>query len=133
MCLARWDSWGGVRPDYLGSDTRCAFRDGQPFSDDNWCCATIGALRELVEDIGRPGIHVGYYCDHTQSVAQLDVYEVEWPEDGSDNAPGFVLWMTWYKSRGATEGLWLMGDLDVPKRPTEAQVLAVLKHYGADP
>lgn len=126
-CVARVKNWEG-------SDPRCAFTGpGATFTPDNWACATLGHLRELAEDIGRPGVSTTRYCEHSQSVCQFDVYEVEWPEDGTDMAPGFVLWMTWYKSRGKTEGLWLMGDVDAPKRPTEGQCLAVLRHYGCSP
>ena len=118
-----------------GSDPICAFKsEGGQFSEDNWNCATVNEFRVLAE-YEREGVVVCQYCEHSQSVALIDVYDVDFDPGAEDYvpAPGFVLWLTWYKSRGKTEGMWLMGDLKAPVRPTEAQCLAILNHYGVKP
>jgi hypothetical protein len=44
------------------------------------------------------------------------------------------LYVTWYKRRGRTGGMWLIGDEDSgpPRPPTEAEVLAIVAHYSPE-
>ncbi len=65
-----------------GGVPRCAFPEGAEFQADNWNCATMNDLRNLVE--GR-------------TVYSEDQNAALWPVDGD------FLVLGWYKSRGCTE------------------------------
>lgn len=78
--------------DWDGDDPKCGFPEGD-FTRDNWRCATLNVLRRLAE----PG--AVYSEDQYASVI-------------SDGDGGHVL-ITWYKSRGRTEGAYLVTDQGV--------------------
>lgn len=40
------------------------------------------------------------------------------------------LFISWYKQRGATDSLWLLGEAS-PRAPTEGELLFILAHYEA--
>ena len=71
------------KPEYFGSDPKCAFRSGV-FDTNNWQCATMNALRDLAEE---------------QTVRTEDNSAAIIPILGEG---GFIL-MRWYKERGRTE------------------------------
>jgi len=83
-CVARGKAWGGDAP-------KCAFTSGV-FSGDNWQCATMNALRELVED--KPEAR----WSDDQWAAVIPV------ESLSDH-----IVMSWYKHRGCTELAYIVG------------------------
>lgn len=124
-CRARGKTWNG-------DDPTCAFQHGKPFSSNNWSCATLDLIRDLIpryHEPAREGIKVEWHDDQTYATILIDT-DYRALEDISS----WCLWMTWYKSRGRTEQLWLMPrypEEDGPPRPpTEAEVLAIAKHYG---
>lgn len=126
MCRERYK---GVRPAGFGSDPSCAFPDGGPFTPDNWQCATANAIRDLVESP-----HDGVIRDWSAGGDQS--YAVVRLDNDYDNVPAYAdaLYVTWYKRRGRTGGMWLLGDEDsaeggLPRPPTEAEALAIIKHY----
>ena len=80
-CIARGKTWSGDEP-------KCAFRDGI-FTTDNWNCATANALREIVPADNWNNNDDQHACLIT----------------GSESL--HVL-LTWYKSRGRTEGAWMI-------------------------
>ncbi len=117
-CAARGKTWNG-------SDPRCAFESGV-FSAENWNCATLNALRELVYEGQNPmpaGIDYRYCEDQKYATVCIDAVEL----DGERIA--LALWVSWYKSRGATEALWLLSESTAPRAPTERELLAILAHY----
>lgn len=123
-CRARGKTWEG-------SDPRCAFPDGGPFTSDNWNCATAGAIRDLIGDYPgkpRPGVHRDYAGDQTYATVRLDADSAT-----LEDVQAHALYVSWYKSRGRTGAMLLMGDEDWPTRPpTETEALAILKYYGPE-
>lgn len=76
------------RPESCGSDIQCAFVGGE-FSDDNWNCATMNALRDHVPDDKR-------VWSDDESAAILRDYD------------GNFLVLSWYKNRGCTQYAMLL-------------------------
>lgn len=113
-CKARGQTWSGSAP-------VCAF-DGE-FSD-NWNCATVNAIRDIVYEGGPPRTGVDYqYCDD-QKYATVKVDEVEF-----DEGRYLALWVSWYKNRGGTDAMWLLSKKGPPRRPTEDELLAICDYY----
>jgi hypothetical protein len=79
--------------DWSGSDPQCAFGVGV-FSTDNWRCATMRELRKLVEDSA--------VWHEDEQAALLPVFDC-----------GEFLLLTWYKSRGRTEGAWIVSESEI--------------------
>lgn len=116
MCRERGQDWQGDPP-------TCAFQDGE-FSEGNWNCATVNAIRGIVYE-GRDPLPPGVdyqYCDD-QKYATVDVSDLE----GVDGA--LALWVTWYKCRGKTDGMWLLFENRPPRRPTEDEARAIIRQY----
>lgn len=113
--------------DWNGSDRKCAFPDGSPFSSDNWMCATVQMVRELFWDQG-PGQHSChqhhiFICfGEDQWTATIDLSARGMPFE-----IGRTLWVSWYKSRGKTDALWLLDEDAEPRRPTETEILAIME------
>jgi len=110
--------------DWPGDDPVCGFTREGRFKRDNWRCATLNALRRI--------------CELHGPVWQNDQYYAVLPTlDASDGAPDGVLsrypqtlWVSWYKSRGRTDALWLLYDeLYPPTIPTLDEVEAIVAHY----
>jgi len=91
------------KPESFGSDPKCAFPDGV-FTSDNWNCATMNALRDIA----------GSYRHGNE-----DQYAEVIPATDDDECTHIVL--TWYKSRGRTEGAWMLFD-DRPPEPLTLEV-----------
>ena len=109
-CKEREQTWNGSAP-------RCAFNSGA-FSGDNWNCATAGLIRDIAYE-GEPHPCADYrYCED-QKYSTVYVDHVE----GAGGA--LALWVTWYKSRGATDGMWLMFSDRPPRQPIEAECVAI--------
>lgn len=108
MCNARGKTW-------QGSDPKCAF-EGATFSGENWNCATAGEIRGFIDETsGR----VQYmFCDD-QKYATIAVHDLRLPSGSAD-----ALWVYWYKNRGRTDAMWLLGS-GPPRPPTEADCLVV--------
>lgn len=115
-------------PHPKGNDPRkCAF-DGT--FQNNWNCGTINLIRELTFE-GQPtipGIEY-HFCDE-QKYATVRISEVE---NESGDRFGLALWLTWYKSRGSTEAMWILSDKAPPRLPTEQELLAIHTYYIALP
>ncbi len=123
-CALRGKNW-------QGDDPRCAFTGPlSTFSADNWNCATVNAVRDLVwegQSPMPPGVDYRYCSDQKYATVHIDEVELH------GERIGLALWVSWYKSRGGTEALWLLREDGPPRRPTEAELLAVLEHYGRAP
>lgn len=120
-CAARGKNW-------QGDDPRCAFASADAtFNSENWNCATVNAVRDLVwegQNPMPPGVDYRYCSDQKYATVHTDEVEV----DGE--RIGLALWVSWYKSRGATEAMWLLSESGPPRLPTEQQLRAILEHYG---
>lgn len=112
--------------DWNGDDRRCAFSEGR-FSSNNWMCATVDALRDLVYE-GQtpmpPGVDYRYCEDQKYATVVIDHVELE------GERIGLALWVSWYKSRGGTDAVWLLDSSSPPRTPTEAELRAILAAYG---
>ena len=131
-CRARGKPW-------KGDDPRCAFDNkNRLFQEDNWSCATVEGIRDLCYE-GQAKLPPGVdyqYCDD-QKYASINIDKVELEGSGI----GLCLWLTWYKSRGSTDEMWLMNPrnaildspypLGAPRPPTEDEVLAITAYYKA--
>ena len=117
-CKERGQTWNGSPP-------KCAFNSGA-FSKDNWNCATAGLIRDIVYE-GEQHARADYRWCEDQKYATVMVDEIE----GADGA--LALWITWYKSRGATDGMWLLFNDRAPRPPTEAECVAIAAALQPNP
>jgi hypothetical protein len=119
-CAKRVKNWNG-------SDPICAFRNGNPFNPDNWNCATVNQIREIVEDNHYEGASREFsatWRHEDQSAASIDVSRIDMPRDYD-----LTLWVTWYKHRGRTEAMYLLGANSEPRPPYEDECVAVIDYY----
>lgn len=119
-CARRGKNWNGDEP-------RCAFAQGQAFNSDNWMCAAVNALRDLVYE-GQaklpPGVDYQYCSDQKYATVRIDEVEL------NGERVGLALWVSWYKSRGGTDAVWILTEGQPPRLPTFDEVGAVLAYYG---
>ena len=114
-CTKRGQTWQGDRP-------RCAFKT-KAFGE-NWNCATVNSIRDLVYE-GQPAVEgVDYrYCeDMKYATVKIDEIELE-------KGHALALWVAWYKSRGGTDAMWILDSDQPPRPPTEDDLLRILAHY----
>lgn len=127
MCRERGKTWEGADP-------QCAFEGGK-FSRENWNCATANAIRDICEPFNTlvtDGV-THTYCDdqHYGTIRVYDLFDgdsVEYQQ--ADGPMPLALWVTWYKNRGRTESMWVLGDDGDPRRPTEAECRRIIEVYG---
>lgn len=116
MCKQRDLPWSGAPP-------KCAFYG--EFTD-NWNCATLNAIRDICYEGQELPHGVDYqYCDD-RKYATINIDQVE---DQNGGYIGLALWVSWYKSRGTTDAVWVLSDDSPPRRPTEEELLAIIAHY----
>lgn len=87
LCQERGKTWEG-------SDTKCAFGHGLSFSRENWRCATMAVFRDACRESA--------VWNGDQSVGVVAI-----PESCCDETREFHpahLVLSWYKSRGRTDG-----------------------------
>ena len=121
MCKERIKNW-------QGSDSVCYFDNPAH----NWNCATINAIR----DIFAPD---GWYVELEN--LPMDVCAIRNDDMtyglicfndidlGDDEGMVGCLYVSWYKRRGNTEALWIIGEDTQPRRPTEKELLAIIHHF----
>lgn len=123
-CKARGKTWNG-------GDPHCSFRSGV-FSEEGWNCATANDIRTIIsqDDHRRRPHAVDYqYCDDQNYACINTGYIREFTEDQvPDVELGDCLWVGWYKHRGRTEAMWILGN-GVPRPPTLAEVETVIKYF----
>lgn len=126
MCKQRGKNWDGADP-------KCAFLNGGSFTPDNWNCATVNAIRDVCGEWGderHPAVdwraHNARMDSGDQKYATIEIDDsIELPSDNHEGR-ALCLWVTWYKLRGRTEAMWLLSEDGDPKRPTEADCLAII-------
>ena len=119
MCLDRGKTW-------KGSDPKCYFDHPR----DNWMCATVIAIRHLCPPYSDPkqGIHSEYCNDDWYAVIKTD--NIDTDEQTGGSLLGRCLYIAWYKDRGHTEALWILGgESENPRVPTEEELLSILEYY----
>jgi len=114
MCLERGKTW-------TGDDPKCYF-DNLP-NHVNWRCATLDAIRRI------PRIPSLVQIQHQENEQTFGTIYTGDIQDEKGYPLGTCLYIEWYKDRGRVEGLWILGDVFPPKRPTEEALLAIIKHY----
>lgn len=114
-CASRVKNWNGDNP-------KCGFLGGGHFTTENWNCATVIQMRGLCVS-GHKAVDLRHHDE--QWAASIDLGAMDLPDDTAP--PARTLWVSWYKSRGRTEAMWLLDEFAVPRRPTEAECLAILK------
>jgi hypothetical protein len=97
----------------------CYFKN----SEHNWNCGTINLIRDLCyEEQTKLPLGINYtYCED-QKYATINIDDIEEVE-------GLALWITWYKNRGGTDALWILDSHKSPRKPTEKEILSIVKHY----
>jgi hypothetical protein len=106
---------------WYGSDAKCAFTE-EGF-EQNWNCATVNMIRDICYEGQELKYGITYqYCDDDKyATIKVDHIDI----DGSPLA----LWVSWYKSRGNTQAMWLLFDKLPPRIPTESECLAIVAAY----
>jgi hypothetical protein len=119
-CRSRGKPWPGDNP-------QCAFsNEQQVFDTDNWNCATMNELREIVEPICWDGkvepIMPFWGCRREDTSIGVIWLPGGTAEDG-------WLVMTWYKRRGRTGRAMIMVDDEEPQVLTLQQAERLLAQY----
>lgn len=103
-CLARGKTWTGSNP-------ICGFTERGRFKTDNWNCATLNDLRDLVEP---------------SQIWSEDDYVAAIPRGRGE--PGFLV-LCWYKRRGRTDRAFLLSS-DWRRPLTLKEAEAILAEAG---
>lgn len=91
---------------------------------------TVLALRQMTyegQPTFLPGIHY-QYCED-QKYATINISSVQ-PES-EEGEIGLTLWMTWYKSRRATDAIYVLTNGAPPRVPTLGELDLIVAHYKA--
>lgn len=111
-CQERVKNWNGDNP-------ICSFPKGGEFDFNGWNCATANKIRDLTGQ-DEPSSYADYrYCDD-QNYSTIKIDQIE-------EINALALWVTWYKHRGRTEGMWLLSQNEIPRKPTEADCITIIK------
>ncbi len=121
------------QPKHFGSPRDCAF-DGD-FCE-NWNCSTIGLLRLAVAGEDGWGAEtdtrqIKTFVREDQTTVLVDLLLMDWVYENDEEESPDSLFITWYKRRGRTEQVFLMYDNQAPDRPTELQVLEIVKYINS--
>ncbi len=123
MCQDRVKDWSG-------SDPKCSFEDGV-FNRDGWNCATANAIRDICYE-GQTPMPDGVcftFCDDDE-YATIKTDHIRDDDDDEDDEPwmAICLWVQWYKNRGRTEEMLLLGGGE-PRPPTEEECRRIIDVY----
>jgi len=114
-CDKRGQTW-------KGDAHKCAFTGG--VFGENWNCATVGMVRDICYE-GQAempsGVDYRYCEDDKYATIKVDDIDLE--------GRPLAIWVSWYKSRGATQAMWLLFDNAPPRPPTEKECLAIVGYY----
>lgn len=117
----------GQYKSWTGSDIECPFNSSDEFGS-NWNCGIIGEIRDICERAmeGQDPRLDYQYCED-QKYVSINIDDI-WLDE-SDGALGLCLWVTWYKSRGATDAMWILDSYNPPRKPTYQELKAIVEHY----
>ena len=108
------DGYHSISSNVKVQQIRCAFSNGI-FSSDNWNCATMNKLREIVKKAGL------FWRD--DSIGSIGVLPIDLNE-----FYGFLV-MLWYKERGQVEQAILLSSERPPTLLTLDLVLKIIEDY----
>lgn len=114
----------GREKTWNGDDILCPFQNGEIFGD-NWCCGQLAKIRLIIEnatDKGDGRIHY-QYCEG-QQYSTINVSDISLDENAES------LYVTWYKSRGRIEGMWLMNQDYSPRKPKYEELQKIIEYYS---
>lgn len=120
-CLERGQTWKGSAP-------TCSFPNGGEFDSAGWNCATANMIRDLMPRFETPTSNLisGPHWMEDQYWGAITISDdVELP-----NGYALTLWVSWYKSRGRTEAMWLLDENEPPRLPTEGDIRAIAAHFA---
>lgn len=97
LCDKRDKTWSG-------DDPKCAFDNNGIFTKDNWNCATMNELRNIVDKV-ETNFRDDNSCGSIGYVPMVHDYA----SDDFDTFGGYIV-MMWYKERGRTGNVVFMTD-----------------------
>ena len=114
-----------------GEGIICPFQSSEKFGD-NWNCGIINKIRGLCKLAMEGKDHrLQYqYCDD-QKYATIKTDDINPLHDDGNGSLGLCLWVTWYKSRGRTEAMWILGEHIPPREPNFKDIEAIIGHYAS--
>jgi hypothetical protein len=123
MCAERGKNWNG-------SDPTCAFAEGDRFDAANWNCATVNGIRNICGDWvdDTRDRRVDFQSFEDQKYATILINSIDLERDHY-----YALWVTWYKHRGRTEQMWLLGGRLGPEKPTEDDLRRIIAVFSPAP
>lgn len=124
----------GYKKYWDGSDINCPFQTEDVFGE-NWNCGVIGRIRDLCDkamDGADYRLHYKY-CDDQKYVVINTDWIREKSQDELAETLGLCLWVSWYKSRGGTDAMWILDNHDAPIKPTFEQLQLISDLYEKYP
>lgn len=118
------------KKDWDGDDILCPFQISEKFGN-NWNCGIINKIRDLCE-LAMEGkdhrLHYQYCEDRKYVTIKTD--DINLIRDNRSDSLGLCLWVTWYKSRGRTDVMWILDASNPPRKPNFEDLEAIIKHYS---
>lgn len=109
------------KPENYGSDPTCAFSNPEHiFNPDNWSCATVDRIREIIYD--RLEDKICYSDDSSFIVIGISNVSLK------DQGIGDFLLAGWYKQRGKTDTLYIV-EQEAIHVPSLKEVEAILDFW----
>lgn len=112
----------GIKKNWNGRGIICCFQDSEIFGN-NWNCGLINKIRYLCElaQAGDDSRLQHQYCNeqHYVTIRTDDIDDM-----------GLCLWVSWYKSRGRTEAMWILNEYSEPKQPKLNELKTIIDHYS---
>lgn len=114
--------------DWNGSDPVCFLESWE----DNWNCATLNAIRDICYEGQNPmpdGVFYRYCDDMKYAIIDtFQYYDCMAGDEPPRENTGMCFYVEWYKSRGRTDEVLIIGDGE-PRRANEEEMLAVIDMY----
>ncbi len=117
--------------DWCGSPPECAFTEDGRFTGDNWNCALMNALRELVSPYREEPFPYGEcYWDNDY---YMGIIYIPTPEDSLDiyephPLSNAIVILEWYKTRGRTNKFKIVKGYEV-RDGTEEDALFLAEYF----
>ena len=111
------------------SEPECAFDEEGNFIDDNWNCLLMSKVRCLCNqwDEHNPGFNLWHEDEYMGIIRIPCIVDLADEFVDSPLAGRFAI-LTWYKSRGATDGFWIC-DGDEMRLGTEDDANEIVKLF----
>jgi hypothetical protein len=123
----------GFGKTWSGSSIGCPFQSSDTFGD-NWNCGAINKIRDLCDyACEKEDYRLHYqYCED-QKYCTINTFVVDdavgWEDPKEITALGLCLFVSWYKSRGRTEAMWLLDEDKIPRKPTLEDLKRITDYY----